>query len=311
MLPAARQQAAIDVLDAWLKGQSLDQALSRWSRGARYAGSKDRAAVRDHVFDVLRKKGRCAALGGGDAARALVIGLVRLNGQDPDDVFTGQGHAPAPLDDHEGQEADAPATADIPSWTLSLIQDRDADPALIEALTDNRNRTGAEIRSMLTRHGGSLAEPGAVAWQFSRRGTVTAPRSIEEDDLMLVALEAGADDLLDEGEVWRIYCEPTDLTGLRTALEEAGFGALRLGRAEAPDPQAEDLREAFETLSPRERAVMGLVTEGKPNKVIAFDLGVGQRTVEIHRARVMQKMGARNLAELVRTQIRLEQAAPA
>ncbi|MEN0045167.1 MAG: LuxR C-terminal-related transcriptional regulator [Pseudomonadota bacterium] len=56
---------------------------------------------------------------------------------------------------------------------------------------------------------------------------------------------------------------------------------------------------------------MGLVTEGKPNKVIAFDLGVSQRTVEIHRARVMQKMGARNLAELVRTQIRLEQAAPA
>lgn len=72
-----------------------------------------------------------------------------------------------------------------------------------------------------------------------------------------------------------------------------------------------ELREAFETLSPREREVMGLVTEGKPNKVIAFDLGVSQRTVEIHRARVMQKMGARNLAELVRTQIRLEQAAPA
>ncbi|MEO1596243.1 MAG: response regulator [Pseudomonadota bacterium] len=72
-----------------------------------------------------------------------------------------------------------------------------------------------------------------------------------------------------------------------------------------------ELREAFETLSPREREVMGLVTEGKPNKVIAFDLGVSQRTVEIHRARVMQKMGARNLAELVRTQIRLEQSAPA
>lgn len=68
-----------------------------------------------------------------------------------------------------------------------------------------------------------------------------------------------------------------------------------------------ELREAFDTLSPREREVMTLVTDGKPNKVIAFDLGVSQRTVEIHRARVMQKMGARNLAELVRTQIRLEQ----
>lgn len=71
-----------------------------------------------------------------------------------------------------------------------------------------------------------------------------------------------------------------------------------------------ELRVAFDTLSPREREVMALVTEGKPNKVIAYDLGVSQRTVEIHRARVMQKMGARNLAELVRTQIRLEQATP-
>lgn len=97
---------------------------------------------------------------------------------------------------------------------------------LIETLTDNRNRTGAEIRSMLTRHGGSLAEPGAVAWQFTRRGTVTVPRSMDEDDLMLLALEAGADDLLDEGEVWRIYCEPTDLTTLRAALEEGGVDGV-------------------------------------------------------------------------------------
>lgn len=70
-----------------------------------------------------------------------------------------------------------------------------------------------------------------------------------------------------------------------------------------------DIRQAFESLSPREREVMELVTSGKANKVIAFDLGVSQRTVEIHRARVMHKMGAHNLAELVRTQIRLEQVA--
>ena len=71
-----------------------------------------------------------------------------------------------------------------------------------------------------------------------------------------------------------------------------------------------DIRAAYESLSPREREVMALVTSGKANKVIAFDLGVSQRTVEIHRARVMHKMGAHNLAELVRTQIRLEQAEP-
>ncbi len=69
-----------------------------------------------------------------------------------------------------------------------------------------------------------------------------------------------------------------------------------------------EIQDAFESLSPREREVMALVTAGKANKVIAFDLGVSQRTVEIHRARVMHKMDAHNLAELVRTQIRLEQA---
>jgi YebC/PmpR family DNA-binding regulatory protein len=94
---------------------------------------------------------------------------------------------------------------------------------LIETLTDNRNRTGAEVRSILTRNGGSLAEPGAVAWQFSRRGTVTVPRSLDEEELMLLVLEAGADDLLDEGEVWRIYCDPSDLTAVRAALDDAGI----------------------------------------------------------------------------------------
>ena len=68
------------------------------------------------------------------------------------------------------------------------------------------------------------------------------------------------------------------------------------------------LLKRYETLTPREKEILNHVVAGKANKVIAFDLGVSQRTVEIHRARVMQKMGARNLAELVRTQIRLEQA---
>lgn len=93
----------------------------------------------------------------------------------------------------------------------------------VEGLTDNRNRTGSEIRSVFTRHGGSLAEPGAVAWQFDRRGTVTVDRSVAEDDLMAVAIESGADDLADEGEAWRIMCEPGDLSDLRAALESAGI----------------------------------------------------------------------------------------
>jgi len=66
MTPGARVAAAIGVLDAWLSGESIDRALTGWARGARYAGSKDRAAVRDHVYDVLRRAGSCAAAGGGE-----------------------------------------------------------------------------------------------------------------------------------------------------------------------------------------------------------------------------------------------------
>ena len=93
---------------------------------------------------------------------------------------------------------------------------------LIEVLTDNRNRTGAEIRTAFTKAGGSLAEPGAVAWQFERKGTIAVDRSTDEDELMLAALDAGAEDIVDEGEVWRITTEPGELHAVRTALEEAG-----------------------------------------------------------------------------------------
>jgi YebC/PmpR family DNA-binding regulatory protein len=95
---------------------------------------------------------------------------------------------------------------------------------LVEALTDNRNRTGADVRGQFSKHGGSIAEPGAVAWQVDRKGVVMVPRSVGEDDLMLVALDAGADDLVDEGDTWRVTTPPTELHRVRTALEEAGIG---------------------------------------------------------------------------------------
>lgn len=90
----------------------------------------------------------------------------------------------------------------------------------VEVLTDNRNRTGADMRSLFSKNGGSMAEPGAVAWQFERKGIITLDRSLDEDKLMMVALEHGGEDLVDEGDTWRLTCEPTDLNGLRDALEE-------------------------------------------------------------------------------------------
>ncbi len=101
----------------------------------------------------------------------------------------------------------------------------------VDVLTDNRNRTGADVRSLFTRNGGSLAEPGAVAWQFERKGVVIVPKRrpdgddavVTEDEVMLVALDAGADDLADDGDTWRVTCEPAALSDVRTALEGAGL----------------------------------------------------------------------------------------
>ena len=93
----------------------------------------------------------------------------------------------------------------------------------IEVLTDNRNRTSSEVRALFRAHGGSPAEPGAVAWQFRRGGVMTVPRSVDEEELMLAALDAGADDIIDEGDTWRVTCAPADLPALSAALEAAGI----------------------------------------------------------------------------------------
>ena len=92
----------------------------------------------------------------------------------------------------------------------------------VETLTDNRNRTGADIRSVFSKNGGSIAEPGAVAWQFERKGVVILPKKLSEDELMTVALDAGADDLQDQGDTWQVTCAPTDFNALKAALDEAG-----------------------------------------------------------------------------------------
>ena len=97
---------------------------------------------------------------------------------------------------------------------------------LVDVLTDNRNRTGADIRSIFTKMGGSMAEPGAVAWQFQRRGIVVVDGAADEDELLLTALDAGADDVADDGGSWRVTCEPGAAFELKEALEAAGFTVL-------------------------------------------------------------------------------------
>lgn len=94
----------------------------------------------------------------------------------------------------------------------------------VQCLTDNRNRTGAEVKNIFSRNGGSFAEPGAVAWQFERKGIVVVDKDAAgEDDLMLVAVEAGAEDLTDLGDAWQVVTPATELHAVRTGIEEAGI----------------------------------------------------------------------------------------
>jgi YebC/PmpR family DNA-binding regulatory protein len=94
---------------------------------------------------------------------------------------------------------------------------------LIDVLTDNRNRTGAEVRGVFNKLGGSLAEPGSVSWQFSRRGIIEVDGTADEDALMLAALDAGADDVSRDGDTWMVTTDPSAVYEVRQTLEDAGF----------------------------------------------------------------------------------------
>jgi YebC/PmpR family DNA-binding regulatory protein len=93
----------------------------------------------------------------------------------------------------------------------------------VEALTDNRNRTGPEIRTLFSKNGGSIAEPGSVAWQFERKGLINVDGAADEDDLMLAAIDAGAEDITRTDGAFHVVCGATDTMDVRSALEEAGF----------------------------------------------------------------------------------------
>jgi YebC/PmpR family DNA-binding regulatory protein len=95
---------------------------------------------------------------------------------------------------------------------------------LVEALTDNRNRTASEVRHLFSKYGGNLGATGAVAWQFERRGVLLVPvEEVDEDELVLAAADAGADDVELDGSTYEVTCAPEDLRAVREGLEAAGF----------------------------------------------------------------------------------------
>ena len=95
---------------------------------------------------------------------------------------------------------------------------------LVECLTDNRNRAASEVRTALTRNGGSMADPGSVSYMFARKGVVIVPKApgVTEDDVLTAVLEAGAEEVNDLGESFEVVSEATDLVAVRSALQAAG-----------------------------------------------------------------------------------------
>jgi 16S rRNA (cytosine967-C5)-methyltransferase len=160
MTPAARLQAAIEILDQVLAGEAAEKALTSWGRRSRFAGSKDRAAVRDHVFTALRCLRSHAALGGTRSGRGLILGALREVGTDPDSVFTGVGHAPAALTAEERQlpaplEADSAEALDIPDWLWPEFR-ASLGAGAVDAARGLRSRAPVHLRVNPRR--GSVAE---------------------------------------------------------------------------------------------------------------------------------------------------------
>ncbi|KUF11549.1 RsmB/NOP family class I SAM-dependent RNA methyltransferase [Pseudoponticoccus marisrubri] len=175
MTPAARVQAAIEIVETIRAGQPAEKALTNWARGARYAGSKDRAAVRDHVFDVVRRWRSSAALGGGEGGRARLLGLLRGQGVDPDGLFTGASHAPAPLTREERAAGSAPTGAegwDLPDWLADRFRDSLGSAAEETALA-LRHRADVFLRVNLLR-----SDPASARARLKEEGITTEPHPL-------------------------------------------------------------------------------------------------------------------------------------
>jgi 16S rRNA (cytosine967-C5)-methyltransferase len=175
MTPAARLQAAIEILDEVLDGAPAERALTRWARSSRFAGSKDRAAVRDHVFDALRQRDSFAWLGGGLTGRGLILGAVRARSDDPSAVFSGQGYGPAPVNADEiaafRDLHDAPDAVqlDLPDWMVPLFTDS-LGPSWRDVAQMLRHRAPVDLR-VNTLRCDALAATEALA----RDGIATQP----------------------------------------------------------------------------------------------------------------------------------------
>lgn len=183
MTPAARHAAAIAVLDRFLAGEPAEKALTSWARASRYAGAKDRAAVRDLVFDALRCLRSHAALGGAMTGRGLVLGGLRDRGADAASVFTGEGHAPAQLTRAEaaaGRSPEGLEALDCPDWLAPLLRES-LGPHFEPVLRALRSRAPLHLRVNLRK-----ASRAQAAARLAAEGIATEPHPLSPAALEVI-----------------------------------------------------------------------------------------------------------------------------
>jgi YebC/PmpR family DNA-binding regulatory protein len=189
---------------------------SKWSSIKHKKGAAD--AKRGALFSKLSKAIIVAAKqGGGDPANNLAlqnaIEKARSYSMPRDNIDRAIAKG-------SGADADADAFESI----VYEGYGPEGIAVIVEALTDNRNRTAADVRHLFAKHGGNLGTAGAVAWQFERRGVVVVPgEGVDADELFLAAADGGAEDIEQDGSVFQITSAPEGLAAVRTAVEEAGF----------------------------------------------------------------------------------------
>jgi len=129
---------------------------------------------------------------------------------------------------------------------------------LVEALTDNRNRTGSEVRHTFAKHGGNLGEPGSVAWTFEKKGEIVVDGSRYSEDDLLAAIDAGAEDVAQDEDIWEIVTGPTDLQAVREALADTGVEIQSAELVQRPTTRTPVEEE-------RVRTLMNLIEELEDN----------------------------------------------
>ena len=214
MTPAARLSAAITVLDRILGGEPVEQALTNWGRVSRFAGSGDRHAVRDLVFDALRCKRSFAALGGALSGRGLILGGLRAAGSDAAALFSGEGHAPAPVSEAEtGRMPTGAEALDVPDWLYNNFfkaLGRECD-ATLEAL---RHRAPVFLR--VNR---SKATPAVAMAALTKDGITSHP---------VQGLENGLEVTENARKIHQSYAYTQGLVELQDAASQAVVEALPL-----------------------------------------------------------------------------------